>query len=86
MTIGKGISEAQKRRLEALKLALRQHVDSGEDQRWSTRDPIRAWVSYCKNSQDALRLKKEFEKELSTMGPKPYRDLSFVFNQYRGFV
>ena len=75
MADGKGVSANQRRRLDALKIALQKHIACGDDTRYSSRDPIRAWVSYVKNSKDALILKRKFEDELETMGPKPY----FVF-------
>ena len=66
------ITEKQKSKLDQMKMAIAKFISSGQDQIYTTKDPIRYWVSIMKYHKDAPRLNTSFFRELETMGPDPY--------------
>ena len=69
---GFGVSAKQRAALELLRVALRKHIESGNDKRFSEMCPIRAWMSFLKNAKQAAELIKKWNQEIETMGPNPY--------------
>ena len=69
---GRGISEAQRRRLDSLRDALAAHIKSGADTKYSTCCIVRAWLTFMKNSDDNIKILKKMEAEVASLGPNPY--------------
>ena len=55
-----------------MKMAIAKFISSGQDVIYTTKDPIRYWVSIMKCHKDAPRLNTAFFRELETMGADPY--------------
>ena len=73
MTIGKGVSEAQIARLDALKKGIHDFIAAKGPEKYASTDPIRLWVSFLKHHPHARVVKEQFEKELETLGNPPYK-------------
>ena len=66
-----------------MKAAIAKFIASGKDQVFTTKDPIRYWVSIMKLHKDAPKLNQAFFRELETMGSDPY--ITFQLQNFRGY-
>jgi len=60
-----------------MKASIAKFIASGMDMVYTTKDPIRYWISIMKHHPDAPRLNTSFFRELETMGPDPYGFFDF---------
>ena len=81
-TLVRGISEGQKQRFDKIKEAILKFISAGLDQQYSPKDPIRAWLSFMKRSDEAPGIHKKLLAEVSTLGEKPYKNFVIRFSEH----